>query len=63
MLEASVLAREATAVLERRGDDERGQPARPIPKAPWHFKVLLASLVFYLGFRAFQGLEWLASRL
>jgi hypothetical protein len=29
------------------------------PKAPWHFKVLLAAVVLYLGWRAVQGVEWL----
>ena len=32
------------------------------PKVPWHFKLLLAALVLYLGFRAWQGLAWLAHR-
>ena len=31
----------------------------PPAKTPWHFKVLLVSLVIYLGFRAYQGVEWL----
>lgn len=26
---------------------------------PWHFKLLLLALVLYLGWRAFQGIEWL----
>ena len=29
------------------------------PKAPWHFKLLLAAFVVYLGYRAWQGIEWL----
>ncbi|MGH9125355.1 MAG: hypothetical protein ACRDZ8_11615 [Acidimicrobiales bacterium] len=32
-------------------------------KAPWHFKLLLGGLVIYLGYRAYQGVEWLAHRL
>ena len=28
------------------------------PKAPWHFKLLLVALVVYLGWRGFQGIEW-----
>ena len=28
------------------------------PTAPWHFKLLMAALVIYLGYRAFQGVEW-----
>jgi len=27
---------------------------------PWHFKALVAAIVLYLGWRAFQGVEWLA---
>jgi hypothetical protein len=30
--------------------------------APWHFKLLLAAVVLYLGFRAWQGVDWLAHR-
>ena len=28
--------------------------------APWHFKLLLVALVLYLGYRAYQGVFWLA---
>ena len=28
-------------------------------KAPWHFKLMIAAIVLYLGFRAAQGIEWL----
>lgn len=28
-------------------------------KMPWHLKLLVASLAVYLGWRAFQGIEWL----
>ncbi len=30
---------------------------------PWHLWVLLAALVVYLGFRFWQGIEWLWSAL
>ena len=33
-------------------DDER-------PPIPWHLWLLLAALAVYLGYRAFQGLEWI----
>jgi uncharacterized paraquat-inducible protein A len=33
------------------------------PVAPWHFKLLLAAVVLYLGFRAWQGVAWLLDRL
>lgn len=32
------------------------------PGAPWHFKLLLVALVLYLGFRAWQGIVWVAER-
>jgi hypothetical protein len=27
-------------------------------RAPWHFKLLLASVVLYLGWRAAEGVAW-----
>ena len=30
-----------------------------VPPVPWHFKLLLAAAVLYLGFRAWQGVEWI----
>jgi hypothetical protein len=39
-------------------------PSRPEgeahPRAPWHFKLLLVALVLYLGYRAYQGIFWVA---
>jgi hypothetical protein len=35
------------------GDDELGA-------IPWHLKLLGAALAVYLGWRAWQGIEWLA---
>ena len=29
-----------------------------VPKAPWHFKLLVAALVVYLGWRFLQLLTW-----
>jgi len=29
------------------------------PPIPWHLWLLLAALTVYLGYRAFEGLEWL----
>ncbi len=34
-------------------------PDQTRPKAPWHFKVLLAGSVIYLGWRLYQGIGWL----
>jgi hypothetical protein len=28
---------------------------------PWHLKLLLGAIALYLGYRAFQGIEWLVS--
>jgi hypothetical protein len=40
----------------------RDADADPVP-LPWHFKVLAGALALYLGYRAFQGIEWLARQL
>ena len=37
-----------------------GPPPAERPSAPWHFKLLLVALVLYLGYRAYQGVFWLA---
>jgi hypothetical protein len=29
---------------------------------PWHLKLLAAALAVYLGFRAWQGIEWVLGR-
>lgn len=34
-----------------------------VPRAPWHFKLLVAATLAYLGLRAYQGLLWLLARL
>lgn len=38
--------------------------ARPedIPKAPWHFTLLLVALGLYLAWRLIQGVGWVATR-
>jgi len=38
---------------------EAGGPTRQA-RAPWHFKVILVGSVVYLGWRAYQGISWLA---
>jgi hypothetical protein len=40
-----------------------GTPREGLPPIPWHFKVLCAAATLYLGWRAVQGIEWLAGRL
>lgn len=36
-----------------------GDETAPIP---WHFKLLLGAAVLYLGFRAWEGIVWVAGR-
>lgn len=38
-----------------------GDLAKVPPKAPWHFKLLVASASLYLGWRAVQGILWLVT--
>lgn len=38
-----------------------GDPPKP-QRVPWHFWVLVAAAVSYLGWRAVQGIEWLLAR-
>ena len=33
------------------------------PKIPWHFKLLVLAIVVYLGWRAVQGVAWLADHI
>jgi uncharacterized paraquat-inducible protein A len=40
-----------------------GRAIAQAPGAPWHFKLLVAAVALYLGFRAWQGLEWVVNRL
>ena len=34
----------------------------PIP-LPWHFKLMVGAVALYLGWRAFQGVEWIVRQL
>lgn len=50
---------------ERHGAGSRaGEPAddEPLPPAPWHLKLLGGGVALYLGYRLFQGIEWLLHR-
>ncbi len=40
-----------------------GRELGPPVKAPWHFKLLVVSVVVYLGWRAWQGIEWVLGKL
>lgn len=37
---------------------EEAGAAKPPPKAPWHFKLLLVAICIYLGWRFVQLLQW-----
>jgi hypothetical protein len=41
-------------------DEGAGKRRREIP---WHVKAVLGVFAIYLGYRAFQGLEWLVEQL
>ena len=51
-------ARAATAVEDPGSPDEE-----PLDPLPWHFKLLLGAIALYLGYRAFQGVEWVVGLL
>lgn len=34
-----------------------------LPPVPWHLKLLLGAVALYLGWRAFQGVEWVVRQL
>jgi len=38
-------------------DEERSEGRRT--PLPWHLKLLAGALAIYLGFRAWQGIEWI----
>ncbi len=46
--------------------DPTGAPTdtdEPLEPVPWHFKLMLGALAVYLGYRALQGVEWVAHHL
>jgi hypothetical protein len=46
----------------RVAEPPRASAARP-RSWPWHVKALAGVLALYLGYRAYQGIEWLARQL
>jgi hypothetical protein len=38
-----------------------GTGDEPVP-LPWHLKLLAAAVVLYLGYRAWEGVEWVIGR-
>jgi hypothetical protein len=57
--EASAVG-EPAPVAETAGAREAGDDEEPLGPIPWHLKLLAAALAVYLGYRALQGIEWLA---
>jgi hypothetical protein len=43
-------------ILAKPGEDGGSQ------RAPWHFKLLVAAVVLYLGWRAVQLVEWVVGK-
>jgi hypothetical protein len=41
------------------GADAEQEADEPLGPIPWHLKLLAGALALYLGYRAFQGIEWL----
>ena len=46
-------------------DEQLAEPLTRFERegAPWHFKVLVAATVLYLGWRLLQGILWVAQQL
>ena len=42
---------------------EQAAASEDLPAVPWHFKLLCAAVVIYLGYRFAQMAEWLLHRL
>lgn len=53
----------AAPVDPGRAGDREPRTEDASPPVPWHLKALLAAVVLYLGWRAFEGIEWLVARL
>jgi len=51
------------AFIATPADDADADDPEAKVRAPWHFYVLLVALVIYLGFRAVQGVVWVAHKL
>ena len=59
----TVLATKGALRMEARslGLPAPGEIEGDAPKAPWHFKLALAAVAVYLGWRAVQGVMWVLS--
>jgi hypothetical protein len=45
------------------GVSAEGDEDEDLGPLPWHLKLLAAALALYLGYRAFQGIEWVVHQL
>lgn len=50
---------DADAIIQSEAPPREEEPEA---KVPWHFWVLIVSVVVYLGWRFIQGIEWLFGR-
>jgi hypothetical protein len=46
-----------------RGGELAADAEEDLGPIPWHLKLLAGALAVYLGYRAMQGIEWLAGKL
>lgn len=54
-----------TSVTEAGGDPTKidlKELAGEQGRAPWHFKLMVGALAIYLGWRAWEGIDWLLHR-
>jgi len=55
--------RAAPAVDVQGGAEPAKEPESRWAHVPWHVKALLGVFAIYLGYRTFQGIEWLIEQL
>lgn len=60
----TVLATKGSLRMEARslGLPGPGEEPGDAAKVPWHFKAMMVALTLYLGFRGWQGIEWVLHR-
>ena len=45
------------------GRSLRSLQSEPVPRAPWHFKLMVAAAGAYLAMRGAQGIAWVVEQL
>ena len=45
------------------GEANVDDDADALDPLPWHFKLLVGAIALYLGYRAYQGVEWIVGLL